>query len=168
MQNLPSMWAGIHFSFFHFYETRLRPSGCKRMQITGWCRVPKLRAQDYTLRDEIPGHKKRKIEGKMMKQKERKREKERGDRIVDFDAADINNATCVSGFWNLDASAQRLPPFSSYLTRMHFIMLATSAMEKGSFSFVLERGRERRDESLKNLINGTPVIYRAKSRESRW
>jgi len=93
------------------------------------------------------------------RERERKGERERGDRIVDYDAADINNATCVSGFWNLDASVQRPPPFSSYLTRMHFIMFATRVRRrKAAPRPYPKRGRERRDESLKNLINGTPVI----------
>lgn len=56
--------AGTHFFFFFFYEIRLRPSGCKRMQIAGWRRVPELRAQDYTLQDEIPGHKKEGSKGR--------------------------------------------------------------------------------------------------------
>ena len=161
MQNLSSTWAGTHISFFHFYETRLRPSGCKRMQITGWRCVPKLRAQDYTLRDEIPGHKKEGSKGRRWGRKserEKKKKREREDRIVDYDAVDINNATCVSGFWNLDASAQCPPPFSSYLTRMHFIMFTAKVWRRKAASPYPKREREKRDESLKNLINGTPVI----------
>lgn len=151
MRNLPSTWTDTHFSFFLFYETRVRPSGCKRMQIAGWRRVPKLRAQDYTLQNEIPGHKKEGSKGRRGK-----RERERGDRIMDHDAADINNATCVSGSWNLNASAQHrrlsLPTWHECI-----LLCAMSAKEKGGSSFP-KGARERRDESLKNLINGTPVI----------
>lgn len=51
------------------------------MQIAGWRRVPELRVQDYTLRDEIPGRKKRK----------RKSAKVRGQRdgTVDSDGAGV-------------------------------------------------------------------------------
>jgi len=103
--------------------------------------------------------KNRRKDGKAKRKRERGRERERENKIVNHGAADINNATCVSGFWNLDASAQRPPPFSSYLTRMHFIMSAMSAKEKGKVPRSFPKGEgKRRDESLKNLINGTPVI----------
>jgi len=69
------------------------------MQIAGRRRVPKTHARDYTLRDEIPGRKRRK-----RKRIDGGRAAGRGqDR-----AADINNATCISGLWKFGASAQRL------------------------------------------------------------
>jgi len=92
------------------------------MQIAGWRRVPKLRARDYTLRDEIPGRKKK--ERKKGKEGEREGEKERtGDLVDQGGTADINNATCVSG--SLELGCFRAAPATAFLFLPECILLCS-------------------------------------------
>lgn len=91
------------------------------MQIAGWRRVPKLRARDYTLRDEIPGSKKKR---EREKEGERGRERKRGRDLVDQGGtADINNATCVSG--SLELGCFRAAPATAFLFLPECILLCS-------------------------------------------
>lgn len=149
-------YAGTYFSFFLFYETRLRSSGYKRMQIAGWHRVPKLRAQDYTLRDEIPGHKKEGSKGRWS-ERERERESKETELWIAIWLILITRHVYQNlGTWTLPRSVRRL----SLPTWHECILLCPPWARKRKAvprSFLKGAG-ERRDESLKNLINGTPVI----------
>lgn len=80
---------------------------------------------------------------------------------MEHDAADINNATCVSGSWNLDASARSVQAAFLFLpdTNAFYYVRSPRARKRKAVPRSFPKGAgERRDESLKNLINGTPVI----------
>lgn len=88
------------------------------MQIAGWRRVPKLRARDYTLRDEIPGRKKKRA---------KEGERGRGGREDGISWTKAAQPILITRHvyrdpWNLDASVQRPPPpFSSYLNAFYYV-----------------------------------------------